>query len=678
MRRIVDRYLALPAFPNDEARSHARLLQTLWLHTLPLLLIALVVLPFSSERTTATFVVVFVILAALLPVPALLRRGNVLAASILYVGTLWLAAAFMLVLSSPVTSAEAVVLAMITIISGLLLGRRVSIGLAILSSVLVLGIAILDSAGYPLQRYFSASPLVYAIILVLGLYLTLVAVNQALRVVSDALHTARRELFDRRHAESTLRLTIQQMGAIVWTTDTHMCFTSFQGAALADLRLQQDETIGLRMDEYWRDDAPQLIHAVDRALHGESATVEHTWAGRYYTTRIEPLRDTSGQIAGSVAVMLDTTASKRAEEALRESRAKYDQLVELGMEAIVLIDNETGRILEANGATTEMYGYSHDELLALRNVDLSAEPEATQQVTRTTPVGTSRIVLLRYHRRKNGEVFPVEITGRFFEWQGRGVHVAAIRDITERRRAEAEREAMITELQRKNNELERFTYTVSHDLKSPLITIRGFLGFLKQDVLSGNTDRLIQDIERIHDATSRMERMLTDLLHLSRAGRLVNQPERVAFATIVRDALTLVHGQLAERGVRVEVAPDLPEVFGDRTRLVQVVANLVTNAVRFMGDQPAPCITIGVCQRNGERVFFVADNGIGIAPQYFETIFGLFEKLDRQSEGTGIGLALVRRIIEVHGGRVWVESQGPGTGSCFYFTLPDAPPQPYL
>jgi signal transduction histidine kinase len=229
---------------------------------------------------------------------------------------------------------------------------------------------------------------------------------------------------------------------------------------------------------------------------------------------------------------------------------------------------------------------------------------------------------------------------------------------------------LIMELEAKNAELERFTYTASHDLKSPLITIRGFLGYLEKDALEGNSVRLQADIQRISDATDRMHRLLTELLELSRIGRTVNALEEIRFEEIIEEALKRVEGQLNERQIKVEVETRLPLIFGDRERLIEVVQNLVDNACKFTKDQPKPWIRIGSTYRDGENVFFVSDNGAGIKQEYHEKVFGLFDKLDPTSEGTGIGLALVKRIIEVHGGRVWVESDGPDLGATFCFTLP--------
>ncbi|MGA7195304.1 MAG: ATP-binding protein [Anaerolineales bacterium] len=234
-----------------------------------------------------------------------------------------------------------------------------------------------------------------------------------------------------------------------------------------------------------------------------------------------------------------------------------------------------------------------------------------------------------------------------------------------------ERSELINELGSRNAELERFTYTVSHDLRSPLITMRGFLGFLEQDALSGNSERLKKDIQRIITATEKMQQLLNELLKLSRVGRALNPSEEISFMTIAQEAIELVRGRLDANAIKVEIDENLPKIFGDRSRLVEVVQNLIDNAAKFMGDQQNRIIQIGTSgkEADGKSILFVRDNGIGIAPQFQEQVFGLFNKLDPQSEGTGVGLALVKRIIEFHGGRIWIESDGKN-GTIFYFTLP--------
>jgi PAS domain S-box-containing protein len=231
------------------------------------------------------------------------------------------------------------------------------------------------------------------------------------------------------------------------------------------------------------------------------------------------------------------------------------------------------------------------------------------------------------------------------------------------------RKNLISELESKNAELERFTYTVSHDLKSPLFTIRGFLGFLEQDALNGNRERLTSDIQRITDATEKMNRLLNELLELSRIGRIKNESTSISFEKIVREAAELVYGQISERGIELQIEPNLPVVYGDYPRLVEVLQNLLDNAAKFMRNQKEPRIEVGQQgEADGNPVLYVRDNGMGIAPEHFDRVFGLFNKLDPKTDGTGIGLALVKRIIEVHGGKIWVESE-VGEGTTFFFTL---------
>jgi PAS domain S-box-containing protein len=236
-----------------------------------------------------------------------------------------------------------------------------------------------------------------------------------------------------------------------------------------------------------------------------------------------------------------------------------------------------------------------------------------------------------------------------------------------------QRQTFISELESKNAELERFTYTVSHDLKSPLVTITGFLGYLEKDALSGDQQKIRGTIQRISLAARQMQALLNDLLELSRVGRIMNLPETLPFEEIVKEAIERVRGQLEAKRAQIKIQSDLPLVYGDRVRLVEVMQNLIDNSAKYSDPASTPCIEIGAKEEvQGPTIFFVQDNGIGIDPQFHERIFGLFNKLDTRAEGTGIGLTLVKRIIEVHGGNIWVESE-LGKGATFYFTLPNHP-----
>ena len=248
-----------------------------------------------------------------------------------------------------------------------------------------------------------------------------------------------------------------------------------------------------------------------------------------------------------------------------------------------------------------------------------------------------------------------------------------ITDLTALKTVEQEREKLIGELEAQNIEMESFTRTVSHDLKSPLFTIQGFLGLLGKDLAQGNIERAERDMTRIASATNKMYQLLEDLLALSRAGRLVGEVEEIDLDELVQETLELLTGQIEAAGLQVVVESGLPIVYGDRIRLQAVFQNLIENSTKFIGDQARPRLEIGARDNGGETVFYVSDNGIGIDPAEQKKVFGLFNKLDEKATGTGIGLSLVHRIIEVHQGRIWVESQGLGRGTTFCFTLPQNP-----
>ena len=400
-----------------------------------------------------------------------------------------------------------------------------------------------------------------------------------------------------------------------------------------------------------------------------------------FETLKSPFYSSDGKLLGLIGISRDITERKRVSEALRESEERLKQVVRTSQIGIFDHDHLTDTIYWSP-EQRKNYGWGPDEPVTLAGFIDRVHPEDRDRIAAAVrrahdPTGDGLYDVEHRIIRRDGEVrWLITRSQTFFEGEGdkrRAVRtVGGAIDITGRKQAEAERERLINELEMRNAELERFTYTVSHDLKSPLITMRGFLGYLEKDALAGNTQRMKTDIARIADATDKMDRLLRELLELSRIGRVMNPPEQVRFEEIAREAVDLVAGLLKEGRIRVEIAQEMPLVFGDRVRLVEVVQNLVDNAAKFMGGQPAPLIEIGARQeeQNGNPVFFVRDNGMGIEPRYREKIFGLFDKLDPKSEGTGIGLALVKRIVEVHGGAIWVESEGPGRGSVFCFTLP--------
>lgn len=234
----------------------------------------------------------------------------------------------------------------------------------------------------------------------------------------------------------------------------------------------------------------------------------------------------------------------------------------------------------------------------------------------------------------------------------------------------SEARQLIKQLSDKNAELERFAYTVSHDLKTPLVTVKGYVGMLQKDLQDGCHARIERDFEFIASATDTMAQLLEDLLELSRIGHVVNEAETVELSELFTQVAADMEFQIRQKGATLKVQAQMPQVYVDRQRMSEVAQNLLENALKFTGEATPPEIRVSASVDRDRVVCRVEDNGIGIDSQYQEQVFGLFNRLNQSYEGTGIGLALVKRIVEVHDGKVWVESAGSGKGASFCISLP--------
>jgi signal transduction histidine kinase len=241
----------------------------------------------------------------------------------------------------------------------------------------------------------------------------------------------------------------------------------------------------------------------------------------------------------------------------------------------------------------------------------------------------------------------------------------------------AERRRVQEELELKNADLERYAYTLSHELKTPLVTIRNFLGLVEEDALTGEIARLRGDLAHIELATEDMQQLIGGLLKLLTSGRPEGAFLPISMHELVHEAVDRLSKRRVLEHIEINAARNMPVVYGDRQHLCDVWENLIDNAAKFIGAQERPRIDIGTrsdteSSSTEESIFYIRDNGIGVKARYQERIFNLFEQLDSSSEGIGIGLTIVKRIVENHGGRIWVESEGLGYGTTFCFTLPHA------
>lgn len=327
-----------------------------------------------------------------------------------------------------------------------------------------------------------------------------------------------------------------------------------------------------------------------------------------------------------------------------------------------------GRIAEVNPAASDAYAMSEAELLGQLWGAIGVDPAAREALLER--LGDKDVLRHgRIQRLSGGDLVECvlhRVRGELGEPAGTLVFERDLSEIQELKDAIALRQEALELLERRNAELERFTYTVSHDLKSPLVTIRGFTQRLVRDAMGGRTDRLEHRSTRIDAAVDTMEALLDDLLQLSRVGRVADPTHSVPLGPLVDEVLLLLHGSLREAKATVLRNEPFPAVLGDPTRLREVLQNLIENAIRYRSEEPL-VITLDAVRDGDEVELTVTDNGIGIDPAYHETVFGLFEQV-HDGDGTGIGLALVRRIVDVHGGTVGVRS-APSRGSTFWVRL---------
>ena len=362
---------------------------------------------------------------------------------------------------------------------------------------------------------------------------------------------------------------------------------------------------------------------------------------------------------------------KRAEEALKISETRYRRLFESAKDGILLLDTETGQITDVNPHLMVMLGYSREEFLGKRLWDIGPFKDieeskvAFQELQKKEYIRYGHLPL----ETKDGKRVDVEFVSNVYLVDRQKMTQCNIREITERKRAEDELKQKTDELIRSNKELEQFAYVASHDLQEPLRMVTSYVQLLARrykDKLDGDADEFIAFAV---DGAIRMQRMIDDLLIYSRVGTRGKEFRPTDCEAILQQSLDNLKVSIHEKGARV-THDSLPTVMADYFQLIQLFQNLISNAIKFYGDEP-PQIHVSA-SRNGNRwIFSVCDNGIGIAPEFTERIFILFQRLHEREKypGTGIGLAICKKIVERHGGRIWVESE-PAKGSKFYFTIP--------
>lgn len=374
---------------------------------------------------------------------------------------------------------------------------------------------------------------------------------------------------------------------------------------------------------------------------------------------------------------------KRSEEALRDSEERYRKLVETMNEGLAVRD-ENGLITYINDRLCEMWGYSRDEIIGHPVSDFL--DETNQNIMREQMVRRKKGERVPYEiiwTTKDGQKIPTIVSpAPIFDAEGHfGGGFAVITDMTERKRAEEEILKLNAELEQRviertaqletvNKELEAFSYSVSHDLRAPLRAINGFSNALIEDYSDKFDAEGKRILNIIRDNTKKMEQLIYDLLAFSRLGRqqmAISDTDMGKLAKAVFDEFkTISPGRLLQLDIQ-----ELPPAHGDRAMIRQVFVNLLSNAIKFTRPKETAVIEIGGYVEKNENIYYIKDNGVGFDMQYIDKLFGIFQRLHsvEEFEGTGVGLAIVQRIIRRHGGRVWAEGKVNG-GATFYFTLP--------
>ncbi len=491
--------------------------------------------------------------------------------------------------------------------------------------------------------------------------------------------------------QERFRNFVENLNDVVYALDHEGKFVYVSPAIEQVSLYTPDEILGHSFAEFIHpDDLPGLATVFQRNLAGESTQSEYRvfdkdGAVRWVHASIGPSLD-GGKVTGVTGVFSEITARKRTLEALYESEARYRELVEMSPDSIVV--HRDGRIVFANSAAIKLAGGSEPaDLLGRSPLELvheSSRPIAIERIRSMMQEGKAAGRVEEVFLRLDGSTIDVEVLASPIVFHGQPSIQVIIHDITERKRTREEIQRLNKELEQRvrdrtaelvsaNRELEAFSYSVSHDLRAPLRVIEGFARMFLEEYGDSLDEQGRLYLDRIHATSARMDRLIHDLLafsRMSRASMTVAKVDLSALARTVKDGLLQeLASEKGDREVEFTIEDGLV-VDGDESLLRMVLENLLGNAFKYSSRQESSSIEFGSEMVDGERVYFVRDDGVGFDMRFVDKLFRPFQRLHAvgEFEGTGIGLATVQRIVERHRGRVWAEGE-VGEGTTFRFTL---------
>jgi PAS domain S-box-containing protein len=456
-----------------------------------------------------------------------------------------------------------------------------------------------------------------------------------------------------KESEAHYRELAESISDVFFAFDTDLRYTYWNKASEKLTGIPAKDALGKHLYDIFPDSeqtrsAEKAYRKAIRTRHPQHFTNQYQLDGKDFVFEISAYPSKSGL---SVFAK-DVTERQRIEQRWWDSMSNFYKVIDNIADGIIITDSE-GKVLFANPAAESLFGRKRENFQGEQFGFLIISGDKTEV----------DIV------RKPGEIVVAEMQVVDTVWYDQTACLASLRDITERKQAQRIQERLTQQLQAKVSELETLSYAIAHDLRSPLVSIQGFVSMLQADMQNQKTERVHEDIRIIESAVKKMGQIIKASLEYSRAGQLVKPSVNVSFGKVVEEVITEFAEQLSSIGATVSPAETFPRVCVDRMRIREVLTNLLQNSINYRDKTRPLKIEIGYRTSGNEVVLFMHDNGTGIDANETEKVFDLFYRGTADGEGSGAGLAIVKRIIEAHGGRIWAESQ-PGKGTTMYFALP--------